>query len=114
MKYLKLITGQYVIGDVKNENEETVILKKPVSLEFNPMAGGLSFIPYDAFYLGKEIEELEIKKSHIMHDFDDIPKEIADNYVKFKSGIDLSPTQTGPQISEDQLHKLASESGLIM
>jgi hypothetical protein len=114
-KYLKLITGQYILGDLENENDNIITLKKPVSIEFNPMAGGLAFIPYDAFYLGKELETVEIKKEHIMHDFSNqVPKEITDNYTKYKSGIDLAPAQAGPQLNEDQLHELAKASGLIL
>jgi hypothetical protein len=114
-KYLKLITGQYILGDLANEIDGVITLKKPVSIEFNPMAGGLAFVPYDAFYLGKELENIEIKKEHIMHDFSDqIPKEIIDNYIKYKSGIDLVPAQAGSQLNEDQLHELAKASGLIL
>jgi len=108
--YLKLITGQYIIGDLEFEDEKNVVVKKPVGLEFNPMAGGLGFMPYDAMYLGKELEKVDIKKEHIMHKFEP-PKEIMDQYVKFKTGIDLNPempsSNNKPELSEDQLAALA-------
>ena len=98
--YIKLISGQYVIGDLEFQDEKNMVLKKPVSLDFNPMAGGLGFVPYDAFYLGKEIDKVDFKKEHVMHIFEDIPEEISNNYVKFKTGIDLNASENTSNINE--------------
>jgi len=103
IKYIKLITGNYVIGkEIKSESNEVLVLEKPVSIEFNPMAGGLGFVPYDAFYLGKEVEKMEFKNQHIMHVFEaeEIPEEIAKKYTEFLTGIVTDVPQGQPSESE--------------
>ena len=111
--YLKLITGQYVIGDIISENEKEIKIKKPVGIDFNPMAGGLAFVPYDAFYLGQELNEVVFKKDQIMHTFEP-PKEILDNYIKYKSGIMPAPSAQKPDLKEDDIAELAKAAGLVV
>jgi len=111
--YLKLITGQYVVGDIIEVDEKEIKIKKPVGIDFNPMAGGLAFVPYDAFYLGQELEEVSFKQDQIMHTFEP-PKEILDNYIKYKSGIMPAPATQTPDLKEDDIAELAKAAGLIV
>ena len=84
----KLITGEVVVSDAKVENEK-YILNKPVELKFEPMSGGLSFLPYMAIYLGKELESVELDMKFVMHVFDEneIPDELLGKYTEFLTGI---------------------------
>jgi len=103
--FIKLVSNGYVVGKVVDEDDGQVKLKKPLSVVFEPMMGGLQILPYDAFYLGKEMEELSFKTRDIMHVFegDDIPAEIQGKYIEFETGI---VTQTeAPQPNEDELAK---------
>jgi len=111
LAYVKMVTGDYVIGEVTHDDEASVTLKKPVSIIFDPMQGGLGFMPYDAMYVMKELEEISIKKEFIIHEFkgDLIPKELEDKYIEFCSGI-ITPEQAAggnTQIDLDQLNALA-------
>ena len=87
--YLKLISGEYVLGEIAHEDENTIVLKKPLSTKFEMMLGGLQMYPYDAFYLNKELEEVIFKKDHIMHEYkgEAIPMELEAKYREFASGI---------------------------
>jgi len=100
--FIKVITGSYIIGEGE-KTEEGYVLQKPLSVIFEPMMGGLQVIPYDAYYLGKEIDSINVKEDHVMHEFtgDDIPKEIADKYTEFKSGIVQAPANAIPQNEAD-------------
>jgi len=86
--YLKLVTGEYVIGQ-----EIDGKIKKPVSIVFDPMQGGLGFMPYDAVYLMTEVQEISFKDEVIMHKFtgNEIPKEIVDKYREFVTGLVGTP-----------------------
>ena len=115
LAYVKMVTGDYVIGEVTHDDETSLTLKKPVSIIFDPMQGGLGFMPYDAMYVMKELEEINIKKDFIIHEFkgDLIPKELEDKYTEFCSGIITTPEQaagannSNTQIDLDQLNALA-------
>jgi hypothetical protein len=89
LAYIKLISGEYVIGEVAHEDENAIVLKKPLSARFEMMLGGLQMYPYDAFYLNKELEEVIFKKEHIMHIYkgEEIPFELEAKYREFVSGI---------------------------
>ena len=89
LAYVKLITGEYVLGKVVHEDENTIVLKKPLSAKFEMMLGGLQMFPYDAFYLNKELEEVIFKKEHILHEYkgSEVPSELEAKYTEFASGI---------------------------
>ena len=114
LAYLKLISGEYVLGEVVHEDESTIVLKKPLSTKFEMMLGGLQMFPYDAFYLNKELEEAIFKKEHIMHEYkkESVPMELEAKYREFASGIiqtQKSPLDPGNGAgpSEEQLAMMA-------
>ena len=87
--YIKLISGEYVLGKVEHEDENIIILKKPLGVKFEMMVGGLQMFPYDAFYLNREPEEVIFKKDQILHEYKDeeVPEELQKKYTEFESGI---------------------------
>lgn len=97
IKLFKIITGEVILGEV-TDKETIYYIKKPVELRFEPMLGGLSFLPYMAVYLGKELDEISIKKDFIVHEFerDDIPVELEAKYREYISGI-ITPTTNPTQ-----------------
>jgi hypothetical protein len=111
--FIKLITGGYTIGKVINDTETELELKKPLSVIFEPMMGGLQILPYDAYYLGKEVNELSFKKDQIMHVFEgeDIPLEIEAKFREFESGIVTAPAGSEDQAAA-QAQQLANALGI--
>jgi len=93
LAYIKIISGDYVLGEIVENNENEIKLKKPLATKFEMMLGGLQMYPYDAFYLSKELEEISFKKEHVIHIFegDDIPFELESKYREFVSGIVKAP-----------------------
>jgi hypothetical protein len=89
LAYIKLISGEYVIGEVAHNDENTIVLKKPLSTKYEMMVGGLQMFPYDAFYLNRELDEVIFKKDYIMHihENEDIPEELKGKYNEFASGL---------------------------
>jgi hypothetical protein len=105
LAYVKIISGEYVLGKVEHQDENTIVLKKPISVIFDPMQGGLGFMPYDAMYLMKETPEIIFNKDQLIHVFegDNIPVELKDKYVEFDTGIITEAPQgpMGPQPAPD-------------
>jgi len=89
LAYIKIISGEYVIGEVRHEDENVITLKKPLSTKFEPTLGGLQIFPYDALYLGKELDEVTFKKEQLLHihENEDVPSEIAAKYTEYATGI---------------------------
>jgi hypothetical protein len=112
LAYVKVISGEYVLGKVEHQDENTIVLKKPISVIFDPMQGGLGFMPYDAMYLMKEVPEIIFSKDKLIHVFegDNIPTELKDKYIEFDTGIITeAPQQRQPDLQAglEQLQALA-------
>jgi len=84
---LQLVTGDVVMGLVQAEDEDTIELKKPMSLIMNPMQGGIGMIPYMAVYLGKEKTEQIFNRKHIINIEDDFMQDFKDKYREYLTGI---------------------------
>ena len=80
---VKIITGDYVLGRALIEND-TITLKKPLNLKFEPMMGGLQVTPYDVYYIGRELDKITFKKSQVLHRFEDFAQELKDKYIANK------------------------------
>jgi len=110
LAYVKLISGEYVLGEVDHKDEETIVLKKPLSVNFEMMLGGLQMVPYDAYYLNKELQEVIFKLDHIIHvhEGEDVPKELGEKYNEFVSGI-IQPGQAQSGMQEAQAMQMMNQ-----
>ena len=88
--YLKLINGEHILGELVSKNDTEIIVKKPLSVSVNPMSSGLAMIPYEVIFLGKELETINFKTEHIMHEFEPV-KEMIDEYTRYRTGIVSAP-----------------------
>ena len=89
---IKLVTGEVVMGKLKEETDETITLEKPMTLMLDPMQGGVGMIPYDAIYTQEEKEEMIWNKSHVVHDMKVHPQ-FEEAYIKQTSGIETAPAK---------------------
>jgi len=110
LAYVKLISGEYVLGRVEHKDEETIVLKKPLSVNFEMMLGGLQMVPYDAYYLNKEVQEAIFKIEHTLHihEGSDVPKELEEKYNEFASGI-IQPGQAQSGMQEAQAMQMMNQ-----
>jgi hypothetical protein len=90
---LKLVTGEVVMGKLKEESGETTTLLKPMTLMLDPMQGGVGMIPYDAIYTQEEQEEASWRSEVIMHDMK-VHSTFEEAYIKQTTGIET----TAPKI----------------
>ena len=96
--FVKVISGDYVVGKVlESDKDSELVLYKPLTVRFEAMMGGLQVVPYDAFYIGKELDEVGIKEEHIMHIFvgSEVPEEIKAKWTEISTGI---VTEAQPEI----------------
>ena len=61
IKILKLVTGEELIGDVTNLNDESILIDKPCALQMiqsrnNPDQPAMALIPYAAYTKGHKVE----------------------------------------------------------
>ena len=89
---IKLVTGEVVMGKIKEETDEKVTLEKPMTLMLDPMQGGVGMIPYDAIYTQEEKEEMTWNKRYVVHDMKVHPQ-FEEAYIKQTSGIETSPAK---------------------
>jgi hypothetical protein len=85
----KMITGEIVIGEVIEENEEVLTLKKPKLLMLDPMQGGVVMVPYDAIYTQEELEEFTFQRKFIIHPMT-VHQTFEEAYIKQCTGIELA------------------------
>jgi hypothetical protein len=88
----KMVTGDVVMGKVKDETEDTIVLTKPVQLMLDPVQGGVGMIPYDAVYSQVETEEETFEKKFIIHNID-IHSSFEEAYIKRTTGIETAPQE---------------------
>jgi hypothetical protein len=86
---LKLITGEVVMGKLKEDTGGYITLKKPMTLMLDPMQGGVGMIPYDAIYTQEECEEHSWRADVIMHDMP-VHESFIDAYIKQTTGIETA------------------------
>jgi len=87
---IQIITGEVVMGKVQSL-DDGVNLEKPMSLIMNPMQGGIGMIPHMAVYLGKELEEITIKESHVVYSTTEFMDDFKAKYQEYLTGI-IAPT----------------------
>jgi len=92
IKMIKLVTGEVVMGRLKERGETFWTFEKPMTLMLDPMQGGVGMIPYDAIYTQEEKEEMTWDKSHVVHDMKVHPQ-FEEAYIKQTTGIETAPTQ---------------------
>jgi hypothetical protein len=93
MVMLKLITGEVVMGKLKEDIDGNITLEKPMTLMLDPMQGGVGMIPYDAIYTQEEQEEASWRSEVIMHDMK-VHSTFEEAYIKQTTGIET----TAPKI----------------
>ena len=54
IKFIKLLSGEELISEIINEDEDIVELKNPVALMVHPQEGGLMMIPWIPYSDDKE------------------------------------------------------------
>jgi hypothetical protein len=89
---LKLVTGEVVMGKLKEESGETTTLLKPMTLMLDPMQGGVGMIPYDAIYTQEEPEEVTWREDVIVHEMKVHPQ-FEEAYIKQITGIETEPAK---------------------
>ncbi len=86
---LKLVTGEVVMGKLKEDRGDCITLLKPMTLMLDPMQGGVGMIPYDAVYTQEEPEEVTWRADVIVHDMKVHPS-FEEAYIKQTTGIETS------------------------
>lgn len=81
LKMIKLVTGEVVIGDIIDINDEIITMSKPMLLMLDPTQGGVGMIPYDIIYTQQELESKVFKIMHIIEENMYIDKSFSDAYV---------------------------------
>jgi hypothetical protein len=88
----KLVTGEVVMGKLKEDTGGYITLTRPVTLILDPMQGGVGMIPYDAVYTQEEQEEVSWRAEVIMHPMK-VHQTFEDAYLKQTTGIETAPKQ---------------------
>lgn len=86
---IKLINGEVVMGRVKEEDAENIVLTHPMTLMLDPTQGGVGMLPYDAIYTQLEPEEQVFDKAHLMHELP-VHATFEEAYIKQTTGIDTT------------------------
>ena len=89
IKMFKLVTGDVIMGDSTEEIDGSFTIIKPVQLIMDPTQGGVGLMPYGAVFTQEEMDEINIKSEHIMHEFK-VSKPFEDSYINFKTGIEVA------------------------
>jgi len=87
IKMYKMVTGEVVMGNLKEKTEESLTLTKPVTLMLDPMQGGVGMIPYDAIYTQEEPQDFTWDTKFIMHEMK-VQTQFEDAYLKQVTGIE--------------------------
>lgn len=85
VKLVKLVSGDIVCCEVKEESPEEITLVNPVHLE--PTQRGLAVIPYPLFSTG---ENVTVRKEHVLYTTN-AADEVAQGYAKHFGGIIVAP-----------------------
>ncbi|MHA1624660.1 MAG: hypothetical protein ACTSWH_05995 [Promethearchaeota archaeon] len=90
LKMFKLTTGDVILGEISdNELTDVITINKPLQLVMDPTQGGVGLMPYNAIFAQKEVESVEIKSEHIVHEIE-VAKAFEDSYIQFKTGIEVA------------------------
>jgi hypothetical protein len=92
MVMLKLITGEVVMGKLKEDTDGYITLERPVTLMLDPMQGGVGMIPYDAIYTQEEPDEASWRSDIIMHEMKVNPQ-FEEAYLKQVTGIETGSSK---------------------
>ena len=89
-KMIKLITGEVVLGKLKEESNGDIVLDKPVTIILDPIQGGVGMVPYDAIYTQIEQEEKMFIKEQIFDNNMSIHSSFEEAYLKQTTGLETA------------------------
>ena len=104
IKLLKLITGEEIVGDIVEYNEDSMVIKKPCAIMLlasrsTPDQHSMGLIPYAAY--SKE-HKISVKKDKVVWE-SELAEEVFNQYNSlFGSGIQI--VSAGSSSSTTELH----------
>ena len=85
----KLISGEYVIGDVQEQdNKFLLFIKSPLSIHFMPSPDGkmkINMFEFDPF--AKKDSVIQISAQHVLFKCNEFPEDLKKEYIRVTSGL---------------------------
>jgi hypothetical protein len=91
VKLFKLVSGDEIFCTFI-ENDNDFVLQKPVMLI--PTASGMAFVPWPMSAVEKDLEEVVVKKDHVMVGPLNVEERVSKTYTEMMTGIDLSASNS--------------------
>ena len=90
IQLFKLVSGEEIIAKVVSENETTYLVSDVRTLVMQPTGPGQMGIALVPWVATMADQELPLKKTHVMVENKNVPKQLEDGYLQETTGIQLA------------------------